>query len=601
MAERSNSSNANRRKPKQSSRGNHRREENQERLINQRTAITKYGVTKKIIDRYFPKPIVKYYGGYRYVRLWKEEEVEEALKQPEVQQVIRELAESRKREQDLLEARRLLGEYTPENLIEKAKGLRRAFVLHVGATNSGKTYDAVQALKTAGNGTYLGPLRLLALEMFEKINKAGIPCSLLTGEESYTVDGAKIVSSTIELCVFQRHFKVAVIDEAQLIADGERGSSWLKAICSVDAEEVHICLAPEGLEYIENLVSQFGDPYAVVRHERLVPLEYKGRIHGFKDIRPNDAVICFSRKNVLSTAAHLERNGFKASVIYGALPPLARRNEVEKYLSGETNVIVATDAIGLGISLPIQRIVFAETQKFDGHEQRFLNSGEVRQIAGRAGRYGMFDLGEVVTMTADNVVEDGMRFPSGKIRTPCIEFPREALSTEYDIDLLLRAWQSLPGNKSFKREDMSSALSLFSMLRENGKGKDRELIFDLITCPVDADNRELSLYWLSCARAILRGRHIPNPHFDTDTLLGCELQYKAYDVNHQLKMRIGIQDDNFEQREAVCQKIKELMAEKKDEFIRKCAQCGAELPIGYTFNLCENCFRSGASVRYRYR
>ena len=31
LAERSNSSNANRRKPKQSSRGNHRREENQER------------------------------------------------------------------------------------------------------------------------------------------------------------------------------------------------------------------------------------------------------------------------------------------------------------------------------------------------------------------------------------------------------------------------------------------------------------------------------------------------------------------------------------------------------------------------------------------
>ena len=566
-----------------------------EQYISQKTAIEKYGVTKKIIEQYFPRPVVHYGRRGRYSRLWRRSDVEAVVQRPEVKALIAEVTESRRRNLALAEAAVLLAAYTPESLIEKAKKLRRAFVLHAGPTNSGKTHDALESLKASGDGTYLGPLRLLALEMFDRINAAGIPCSLLTGEESITTEDARIVSSTVELCNFQRHFKVAVIDEAQLIADDERGSAWLKAICCVDADEVHICIAPEALGYVESLVAQFGDPYTVVRHKRLVPLQYSGRCRGLEDVRANDAVICFSRKNVLSTAAHLERLGIKASVIYGALPPVARRNEVERYLKGETTVIVATDAIGMGISLPIRRVIFAETQKFDGRQQRVLNSGEIRQIAGRAGRYGMFDLGEVLTMDATDTVENGLENYAAKVRTPCIAFPREMLDTDYPLDILLKAWQSLPPNRSFKREDMSTAMSLLGMLRDVPQNGRRELIFDLITCPLDADDRELAGYWLQCSRRILRGKSIPDPQFETETLLGCEQQYRAWDVNHQLKMRLGIQDDSFEQREAICRRIKELMEADKNEYIRRCTQCGRELPAGWRFNLCESCF---AQKRY---
>jgi ATP-dependent RNA helicase SUPV3L1/SUV3 len=124
-------------------------------------------------------------------------------------------------------------------------------------------------------------------------------------------------------------------------------------------------MAPEALRYIEGLIKKFSDQYSIVRHERLAPLRYGGTCRGYQDLRPDDALICFSRKSVLSTAALLEKNGFRASVIYGALPPEARRNEVRKYTSGETNIVVATDAIGLGISLPIKRVIFAETEKYD--------------------------------------------------------------------------------------------------------------------------------------------------------------------------------------------------------------------------------------------
>ncbi|MBQ1289782.1 MAG: hypothetical protein IIY28_00380 [Lachnospiraceae bacterium] len=99
-------------------------------------------------------------------------------------------------------------EYSPDSYIERARRLKRSFVLHIGPTNSGKTHDAIEDLKRNLPGTYLGPLRLLALEMFDRINAAGIPCSMLTGEESIPVDNAQIVSSTIELCDYRTHFKL---------------------------------------------------------------------------------------------------------------------------------------------------------------------------------------------------------------------------------------------------------------------------------------------------------------------------------------------------------------------------------------------------------
>lgn len=46
-----------------------------------------------------------------------------------------------------------------------------------GPTNSGKTYHALQRLKAAdpeiGGGIYVGPLRLLALEVYDQLNEAG--------------------------------------------------------------------------------------------------------------------------------------------------------------------------------------------------------------------------------------------------------------------------------------------------------------------------------------------------------------------------------------------------------------------------------------------
>ena len=578
-----------------------RRKKNRVNMLTRQQIIQKYHITKKLIQSCFPKPeIIRVRGrggSWWTTECWSEDEVERAMRHPEIQKVLRARSEQALRERQLREITELYASFSPESYVERARRLHRMFVLHVGPTNSGKTYDAIEDLKKHTPGTYLGPLRLLALEMFDRINDAGVPCSMLTGEESIPVEGARVVSSTIELCDFYTRFKTAVIDEAQLIADRDRGSAWMKAICLVNAEMVHICMAPEALPFIERLITSFGDPYNIVQHQRLAPLRFAGACRGYRDFRPDDAIICFSRKSVLSTAAILERHGFRASVLYGALPPEARRNEVRKYLSGENNIIVATDAIGMGISLPIKRVIFSETEKFDGKEFRQLTTAEIKQIGGRAGRYGLNEYGEVLAIGNAELIGSRLGQSVRAIRQACIAFPREVLSTDYPLELLLLAWDKMPRAGDFVRENMQDARILLQAIKSRITAENRELVFDLITCPVDTRSVELIVYWAKCAGAILANKHVPEPYFGDETLQDCELRYKAYDIRHQLLRRIGIEDDCTEERRAICRRIDELMRAGKEQYIRRCSVCGKELPIGSLFNTCDRCY-AGRTLGY---
>ena len=121
------------------------------------------------------------------------------------------------------------------------------------------------------------------------------------------------------------------------------------------------------------------------------------------DLRRGDALIGFSRNAVVELQGEVGRRGFSSAAIYGPLSPLVRRREAERFRSGAADVLVATDAVGLGLNLPIRRIVFSTLEKFDGVEERLLSAQEVRQISGRAGRYGIHEEGLVTLLDARQI------------------------------------------------------------------------------------------------------------------------------------------------------------------------------------------------------
>ncbi|MDO9314272.1 MAG: helicase-related protein [Burkholderiaceae bacterium] len=278
---------------------------------------------------------------------------------------------------------------------EKARRLQRSVTLYVGPPNSGKTHAAFERLAQAHDGAYLAPLRLLALEGRDRLVGRGVPCSLLTGEENVPADGARVVSSTIEMVGTNKPIDVAVIDEAQMIFDVSRGWAWTQAIVAVPANEVIIICSAYAVPAIENLLGLCGERCTVRHFERKQHVELLPHPVATSALMLGDAVVAFSRRDVLSLRDRIAADGHPVSVIYGALPPEVRRREAERFATGESHILVATDAIGMGLNLPIRRVLFSTMTKFDGVADRPLNESEVHQIAGRAGRFGIHEEGFV--------------------------------------------------------------------------------------------------------------------------------------------------------------------------------------------------------------
>lgn len=246
----------------------------------------------------------------------------------------------------------------------------------------------------------------------------------------------------------------------------------------------------------------------------------------------------------------------------------------------------------MGISIPIKRIVFCETEKFDGTEVRELRYEEIKQIAGRAGRFGIYDKGEVSSMNNSKLIKNALTSTIPQIEKITLPFPEEALQSEYSIRRLLTEWQRLPTIPGFERVDMSEPIYLYNELGEWVDRVDKDLLYKMINCPVDVKNDQLILYWYKCCVAIIQNISLPEPDENELTLESCELKYKEFDIRHQLLRQIHIEEDRMEEKTALCNKINEFLKKNKDTYLKRCRICKKILPPTSTYGLCEKCYRS---------
>lgn len=296
-----------------------------------------------------------------------------------------------------LDGKELMREWCEKNpylsTFPNARSMEREFIFHMGPTNSGKTYGAIQELKKSNVGCYLAPLRLLAHEIYDDLNKDGIYCSLITGEERIEVPGSTVFSSTIEMANFNKKYDVGIIDEIQMITDPQRGWAWTQAVCGLPCEKIYLAGSEECLPYIKRLIEDIlKEKLTVIKFERKSPLSVEEDIFdNDSEIMDGDAFIVFSRKRIFEVKEEIT----DCSVIYGSLSPEVRKSEASKFRDGITKTIISTDAIGMGLNLPIRRIIFLDEEKYNGVSKTRPDPQLIKQIAGRAGRYGKFEEGFV--------------------------------------------------------------------------------------------------------------------------------------------------------------------------------------------------------------
>ncbi len=492
----------------------------------------------------------------------------------------------------------------PEMEFPEAMAMERKFILHVGGTNCGKTYRSLERLKTAEKGVYLGPLRLLALEVYERMHDAGVPCTMLTGQECIEDEDSHIISATVEMLDLDEEYDVAVIDEAQMVADEDRGHSWTRAILGVRAKEIHVCMSPNAEEVVKHLIQLTGDTYEVNHYERMTALALEEKPMTFPDdAMDGDAFIVFSKRAVLDVAARLEAVGVSCSVIYGSLPPEIRRRQMEMFLSGEHKVVVSTDAIGMGLNLPVRRIVFMETDKYDGKNDRPLTVSEIRQIAGRAGRFGIYETGYVTALDEDHL--DFLRQQMAKEDMPIynvsLGFPQVLLSMKAPMDVVLKLWKDAETPAPFEKINIEEILFLYTeAVRLKDYIPDFEnafMLYRMVTCPIDIKDAELVRQWgeycMNYAADIELEK--PNKNSRYKGLQKYESYYRKLDLYYQFSMRMGKIPDVFwlmDEREKTQDTIMSLLAKDKKEYILRCKYCGKVLPVDSPFRVCRNCRRN---------
>jgi len=300
-------------------------------------------------------------------------------------------------------------------------------------TGSGKTWLAEHAIRDAlergRRAIYLAPLRALATELAERWRVAFAPhtVGVFTGESAQakgpTLGQARLLVMTperLDACTrswrAQWHWipevDVIVADELHLLGEPRRGArlegALLRMLRLNPFARVIGLSATLGnrLELADWLHStEYGSDW------RPVPLRWRTVTFKKAAEKPGltaeavaactreggrSLVFVQSRRRAESLAQTLRGAGVRAEHHHGGLDRAARAKVEDGVRSGAIQAVVATSTLEMGVNFPVRQVVLHDLQRFDGEEFTPLPVNNVWQRAGRAGRPGLDETGEVV-------------------------------------------------------------------------------------------------------------------------------------------------------------------------------------------------------------
>jgi ATP-dependent RNA helicase SUPV3L1/SUV3 len=495
----------------------------------------------------------------------------------------------------------------------EARKMKRRFVYHMGPTNSGKTYHAIEALCKAKNGCYLAPLRLLAAELYDTMNQKGVVTTLLTGEEVIDIPGATHFSSTIEMAKLHAPFECAVIDEIQMINDPQRGWAWTRALVNLNAVEIHLCGDHSVLELVKKILKLTGDTLEIKDYQRMTELRVMNRQLALSELERSDALVVFSRRNALKFKADLENLDFKVSIVYGRLSPEVRREQARKFDFGETDIMVATDAIAMGMNLPVKRIVFSALSKFVDNKEIPLTMSEIKQISGRAGRFKRFPIGEVTTLLKvegglDRVAEaiqhnltqkeKAMVGPDLEIFSSVNSALEQNNLTRLKLSEFLRLFNTMSFENPFFCTDLREMIEIAEMVEQtDSEGRlSTSEVFGFACAPVNLGLLEHVQYFLWILKHYSESQPIFCEPIDTqsDNIDYLETSIKCVELYQWLARHFAgkhfdfIEQKLLENKAKAVDRLNEILSDKTT---KACSSCGCSLPVDSRFSVCDACFQ----------
>jgi helicase len=320
-------------------------------------------------------------------------------------------------------------------------------------TGSGKTWLAKKAIRrTVQSGLralYLTPLRALAEELASNwvSEFAGVKVGIFTGD--YGRGGqafptpyrdARVLIMTperLDVCTrtWRSHWNwipkvdLVVVDEVHLLGDRGRGARLegalsrfrrLNPFCRVLALSATLGNRSELAEWLGGV--EFGSEW------RAVPLEWRISRYRKADQKPEvllsearsvveaggqSLVFVQSRRRAEALARFLTERGLRADYHHAGLGRTERLKAEDAFRGRQTQVLVATGTLEMGLNLPARQVILYDLQTFNGSGFAPLSVNTVWQRAGRAGRPGLDQSGQVLLM-APSWDRDAHRYSGGR-------------------------------------------------------------------------------------------------------------------------------------------------------------------------------------------
>ena len=411
----------------------------------------------------------------------------------------------------------------------------------------------------------------------------------------------------------QHDFDSCVIDEVQMLADSQRGWAWTRALISLNAREIHLCGDSSALNLVENIVELCGDELEIKEYQRMTSLVVEKESIDLKELKKSDAVIVFSRRSALRFKQNLERLGLKVSIVYGRLGPEVRREQARKFDQNETDVMVSTDAIAMGMNLPIKRIVFSTLTKFIDSKEFDISQSEIKQIAGRAGRYKRFPTGYVSCLSQ---VENGIDKINQALQVTLEQKRRAMVGPDLDIfsqvntalkqnglfelslTEFLRLFNTMSFRKPFYCVDLKEMIELAEMVEDvdGQKVLTDEEIFGFSCAPVNLGLMQHVQYFIHIVGQYVSNSPIRSEsiNYKSDDIDYLETSIKCVELYQWLARHFNQKNFEYNHSELLDNKLKaveKLNTLLSDIIIATCDSCGVKLPIDFRYSICENCFK----------
>ena len=301
------------------------------------------------------------------------------------------------------------------------------------------------------------------------------------------------------------------------------------------------------------------------------------------------------------------------------LSPEVRREQARKFDKGITDVIVSTDAISMGMNLPIRRIVFSTLTKHINSQEYPITKSEIKQMAGRAGRFQRFPVGAVTCLQK---VEEGLTDIQDALDTVLEQQKQSMVGPDLDIftkvnnalssnnlpilrlSEFLRLFNTMTFTKPFYCVDLKEMIELAETVEDidsNNTLSSAE-IFGFACAPVNLGLLEHVQYYVWILKKFVSSEIIKNEHINhaSNEIDYLETTIKCVELYQWLARHFNGKNFEFEEKDLLDNKLQavdKLNILLSDKITPTCSSCGVKLPETAKFAICEECFQQRRFTR----